>query len=40
MEKGGIAKRILDLATALVGWITGSLYLAGHILEFNRTIVK
>ena len=29
MEKGGIAKRIIDLATALVGWITGSLYLVG-----------
>ena len=31
MEKGGIAKRIIDFATALVGWITGSLYLVGKI---------
>ena len=27
MEAGGIAKRFVDLAAALVGWITGSLYL-------------
>ena len=31
MEKGGIAKRIIDLATALVGWITGSLYLVAVV---------
>ena len=23
MEKGGIARRIIDFATALVGWVTG-----------------
>jgi C4-dicarboxylate transporter DctM subunit len=27
MEAGGIARRFVDLAAALVGWITGSLYL-------------
>jgi C4-dicarboxylate transporter DctM subunit len=26
MERGGIARRIVDLATALVGWIRGSLF--------------
>lgn len=26
MEKGGIARRIVDLAQALVGWVTGSLF--------------
>ena len=31
MEKGGIAKRIIDFATALVGWITGSLYLVAVV---------
>ena len=32
MEKGGIAKRIIDFATALVGWITGSLYLVAVVI--------
>lgn len=27
MAEGGIAKRFIDLASALVGWITGSLYM-------------
>ena len=31
MEKGGIAKWIIDFATALVGWITGSLYLVAVV---------
>ena len=31
MERGGIAKRIIDFATALVGWITGSLYLVAVV---------
>jgi len=31
MEKGGIAKKIIDFATALVGWITGSLYLVAVV---------
>lgn len=31
MEKGGIARRIIDFATALVGWITGSLLLVAVV---------
>jgi C4-dicarboxylate transporter DctM subunit len=31
MERGGIAKRIIDFASALVGWITGSLYLVAVV---------
>ena len=31
MEKGGIARRIIDFATALVGWVTGSLYLVAVV---------
>ncbi|OSP53997.1 TRAP transporter large permease [Pseudoruegeria sp. SK021] len=31
MEAGGIARRFVDLAAALVGWITGSLYLVGIV---------
>jgi len=27
MEEGGIARRIIDLAAAIVGWVTGSLYM-------------
>ena len=31
MAMGGIAKRFVDLASALVGWITGSLYLVAIV---------
>ncbi len=31
MEKGGIARRIIDFATAMVGWITGSLLLVAVV---------
>ncbi|EPX85658.1 TRAP transporter large permease [Salipiger mucosus] len=31
MEAGGIARRFVNLATALVGWITGSLYLVSVV---------
>ncbi|KMK64787.1 TRAP transporter large permease [Puniceibacterium sp. IMCC21224] len=31
MEAGGIARRFVNLATALVGWITGSLYLVAIV---------
>ena len=31
MERGGIAKRIVDFASALVGWITGSLLLVAVV---------
>lgn len=31
MEAGGIARRFVDLAAALVGWITGSLYLVAIV---------
>ena len=31
MEKGGIARRIVDLAAALVGWITGSLLMVSVV---------
>jgi C4-dicarboxylate transporter DctM subunit len=31
MEKGGIARRLVDVATALVGWIVGSLYLVAIV---------
>ncbi|TFF22022.1 TRAP transporter large permease [Jiella endophytica] len=31
MEAGGIARRFVNLATALVGWITGSLYMVAIV---------
>src|SRR5215208_5455170 len=31
MEKGGIARRIVDLAAAIVGWITGSLLMVAVV---------
>ncbi len=31
MERGGIAQRIIDFATALVGWITGSLLMVSVV---------
>lgn len=31
MERGGIAQRIIDFATALVGWITGSLLMVAVV---------
>ena len=31
MAEGGIARRFVDLATALVGWITGSLYMVAIV---------
>ncbi|HEY0920419.1 TRAP transporter large permease [Devosia sp.] len=31
VEKGGIARRIVDLSAALVGWITGSLYMVAIV---------
>lgn len=31
MEKGGIARRIVDLAAALVGWVTGSLLMVATV---------
>ena len=31
MEAGGIARRFVDLAAALVGWITGSLFLVAIV---------
>ena len=31
MERGGIAKRIIDFSVALVGWITGSLLLVATV---------
>ena len=38
MERGGIAKRIIDFSVALVGWITGSLLLVatGSMMPCSR----
>ena len=40
MEKGGIAKRIIDFSVALVGWITGSLLLVATVAGIGMAAVS
>ena len=40
MERGGIAKRIIDFAVALVGWITGSLLLVASVAGIGMAAVS
>jgi C4-dicarboxylate transporter DctM subunit len=40
MEKGGIARRIIDFSVALVGWITGSLLLVATVAGVGMAAVS
>jgi C4-dicarboxylate transporter DctM subunit len=40
MEKGGIARRIVDFAVALVGWVTGSLLLVAGVTGIGMAAVS
>jgi C4-dicarboxylate transporter DctM subunit len=40
MERGGIAKRIIDFSVALVGWITGSLLLVATVAGIGMAAVS
>ena len=40
MERGGIAKRIIDFSVALVGWITGSLLLVATVAGMGMAAVS
>ena len=40
MERGGIARRIIDFAVALVGWITGSLLLVASVAGIGMAAVS
>ncbi|MFK7831318.1 MAG: TRAP transporter large permease [Congregibacter sp.] len=40
MERGGIARRIVDFAIALVGWITGSLLLVASVAGIGMAAVS
>lgn len=40
MERGGIAKRIIDFSVALVGWITGSLLLVATVAGIGMAAIS